>query len=94
MTPTQSARANPPAAKLPTTRAASPKASFAEVHVFPQRLGRPDDFSKLVVAMVENPLLNGDVVRLDAAARMGPPVADRSGVTQGPCLGSAGSAKR
>jgi NAD(P)-dependent dehydrogenase (short-subunit alcohol dehydrogenase family) len=48
------------------------KASLAEVHVFPKRLGRPDDFAKLVVAMVENPMLNGEVVRLDAAARMGP----------------------
>jgi 3-hydroxyacyl-CoA dehydrogenase/3-hydroxy-2-methylbutyryl-CoA dehydrogenase len=48
------------------------KASLAEVHVFPKRLGRPDDFAKLVVAMVENPLLNGEVVRLDAAARMPP----------------------
>jgi hypothetical protein len=42
------------------------------VHVFPKRLGRPDYFAKLVVAMVENPLLNGEVVRLHAAARMGP----------------------
>ena len=48
------------------------KASLAEVHVFPKRLGRPDDFARLVVAMVENPMLNGEVVRLDAAARMGP----------------------
>ena len=48
------------------------KASLAEVHVFPKRLGRPDDFARLVLAMVENPMLNGEVVRLDAAARMGP----------------------
>ncbi|MCJ7724834.1 MAG: SDR family NAD(P)-dependent oxidoreductase [Acidimicrobiia bacterium] len=46
--------------------------SLIEVHVFPKRLGRPDDFAALVQHMVENPLLNGEVVRLDAAARMGP----------------------
>ena len=47
------------------------KASLAEVHVFPKRLGRPDD-ARLVVAVIENPLLNGEVIRLDAAARMPP----------------------
>jgi 3-hydroxyacyl-CoA dehydrogenase/3-hydroxy-2-methylbutyryl-CoA dehydrogenase len=46
--------------------------SLAEVHVFPKRLGRPDDFALLVEAMILNPLLNGEVVRLDAASRMGP----------------------
>ena len=41
------------------------KASLAEVHVFPKRLGRPDDFlARLVVSMVENPLLNGEAVSL------------------------------
>ena len=46
--------------------------SLIEVHVFPKRLGKPDDFAALVEHMVENPLINGEVVRLDAAARMGP----------------------
>ena len=46
--------------------------SLADVHVFPKRLGKPEDFAALVQAMIENPLLNGEVVRLDAAARMGP----------------------
>jgi 3-hydroxyacyl-CoA dehydrogenase/3-hydroxy-2-methylbutyryl-CoA dehydrogenase len=46
--------------------------SLAQVHVFPKRLGKPEDFAALVQHMVENPLLNGEVVRLDAAARMGP----------------------
>jgi len=40
--------------------------------VFPKRLGKAEDFAGLVQHMVENPLLNGAVVRLDAAARMGP----------------------
>jgi 3-hydroxyacyl-CoA dehydrogenase/3-hydroxy-2-methylbutyryl-CoA dehydrogenase len=41
-------------------------------HVFPKRLGTPEDLGSLVVAIVENPLLNGEVIRLDAAARLGP----------------------
>ena len=45
---------------------------LAEVHVFPKRLGTAEDFASLVQAFIENPLLNGEVVRLDAGARMGP----------------------
>jgi 3-hydroxyacyl-CoA dehydrogenase/3-hydroxy-2-methylbutyryl-CoA dehydrogenase len=48
------------------------KDSLAKLHVFPQRLGTADDFAHLVQAVVENPLLNGEVIRLDAAARMPP----------------------
>lgn len=48
------------------------KDSLAKLHVFPQRLGTPADFAHLVQAIVENPLLNGEVIRLDAAARMPP----------------------
>ena len=48
------------------------KESLAKLHVFPQRLGTPADFAHLVQAIVENPMLNGEVIRLDAAARMPP----------------------
>jgi 3-hydroxyacyl-CoA dehydrogenase/3-hydroxy-2-methylbutyryl-CoA dehydrogenase len=48
------------------------KESLAGLHVFPHRLGTPADFAHLVVAVMENPLLNGEVIRLDAAARMPP----------------------
>lgn len=48
------------------------KESLAKLHVFPKRLGTPDDFARLVLHIVDNPLLNGEVVRLDAAARMPP----------------------
>ncbi len=48
------------------------KESLAKLHVFPQRLGTPEDFSHLVQAIIENPMLNGEVIRLDAAARMPP----------------------
>jgi 3-hydroxyacyl-CoA dehydrogenase/3-hydroxy-2-methylbutyryl-CoA dehydrogenase len=46
--------------------------SLIQVHVFPKRLGKADDFAALVQHIMENSLLNGEVVRLDAAARMGP----------------------
>ena len=46
--------------------------SLIAVHVFPKRLGTAEDFAGLAQHMVENPLLNGEVVRLDAASRMGP----------------------
>ncbi len=48
------------------------KEALARLHVFPQRLGTPSDFAHLVQAIVENPMLNGEVIRLDAAARMPP----------------------
>ncbi len=48
------------------------KQSLAELQVFPRRLGTPDDFAHLVQAIVENPMLNGEVIRLDAGARMPP----------------------
>lgn len=39
---------------------------------FPQRLGRPEEFARLVRAIIENPYLNGEVIRLDGALRMTP----------------------
>jgi NAD(P)-dependent dehydrogenase (short-subunit alcohol dehydrogenase family) len=39
---------------------------------FPSRLGKPDEFAALVAAIVENPYLNGEVIRLDGALRMPP----------------------
>ncbi|MFQ5948243.1 MAG: SDR family NAD(P)-dependent oxidoreductase, partial [Acidimicrobiia bacterium] len=46
--------------------------ALSNVHLFPKRLGTPDDFAKLVLHLMENALLNGEVVRLDAAARLAP----------------------
>lgn len=40
------------------------------IHVFPKRLGTPADFAALVRAIYENPMLNGEVIRLDAATRL------------------------
>ncbi|HYP46080.1 MAG TPA: SDR family NAD(P)-dependent oxidoreductase [Propionibacteriaceae bacterium] len=38
----------------------------------PSRLGRPSEYAQLVQAIVANPLLNGEVIRLDGALRMPP----------------------
>jgi NAD(P)-dependent dehydrogenase (short-subunit alcohol dehydrogenase family) len=38
----------------------------------PRRPGRPDEFAALVTSIVENPMLNGEVIRLDGALRMPP----------------------
>jgi len=40
--------------------------------VFPKRLGRPEEYALLVEMIVRNPYLNGEVIRLDAATRLGP----------------------
>ncbi|WP_462402978.1 SDR family NAD(P)-dependent oxidoreductase [Pseudomonas sp. Marseille-QA0332] len=37
---------------------------------FPRRLGQPDEFAQMVQSIVENPMLNGEVIRLDGAIRM------------------------
>lgn len=38
----------------------------------PKRLGRPEEYAMLAQAIVENPMLNGEVIRLDGALRMQP----------------------
>jgi len=39
---------------------------------FPQRLGRPDEYARLACEIAENPMLNGEVIRIDGALRMPP----------------------
>jgi NAD(P)-dependent dehydrogenase (short-subunit alcohol dehydrogenase family) len=39
---------------------------------FPKRMGRPEEYGKLAVAIVENPMLNGGTIRLDAGQRFAP----------------------
>ncbi len=39
---------------------------------FPSRLGKPEDYAKLVHAIVTNEMLNGEVIRLDGAIRLAP----------------------
>jgi NAD(P)-dependent dehydrogenase (short-subunit alcohol dehydrogenase family) len=39
---------------------------------FPKRMGRPEEYGRLAVAIVENPMLNGSTIRLDAGQRFAP----------------------
>lgn len=39
---------------------------------FPSRLGRPEEYAALVRQIFENPMLNGETIRLDGAIRMAP----------------------
>jgi NAD(P)-dependent dehydrogenase (short-subunit alcohol dehydrogenase family) len=39
---------------------------------FPPRLGNPAEYAQLAQAIIENPMLNGEVIRLDGAIRMAP----------------------
>ena len=39
---------------------------------FPSRLGHPDEFAQLVESVIGNPMLNGEVIRLDGSIRMAP----------------------
>ncbi|MDH5752569.1 MAG: SDR family NAD(P)-dependent oxidoreductase [Deltaproteobacteria bacterium] len=48
------------------------KESLAGQIPFPQRLGRPVEFARLVAEVIGNRMLNGSVIRLDGALRMGP----------------------
>lgn len=37
---------------------------------FPKRLGRPAEFAHLAVAIIENPMINGETIRIDGGVRM------------------------
>ena len=39
---------------------------------FPKRMGRPEEYGRLVLAIVENPMLNASTIRLDAGQRFAP----------------------
>ena len=39
---------------------------------FPSRLGAPSEYAAMVQAIVSNPMLNGECIRLDGAIRMAP----------------------
>ena len=48
----------------------SAREALGKMVPFPQRLGNPAEYAKLARHMIENPMLNGEVVRLDGAIRM------------------------
>lgn len=51
---------------------ADAQASLAAQVPHPSRLGKPAEFAALVQHIVENPMINGETIRLDGAIRMGP----------------------
>ena len=48
------------------------RAELVKDAAFPRRLGRPEEYAKLALAIVDNPMLNGQCLRLDAGQRFGP----------------------
>lgn len=52
----------------------SPEArdALCRLPLFPQRLGRPEEFAAMVLSVAANPLLNGSTIRLDGALRLPP----------------------
>jgi NAD(P)-dependent dehydrogenase (short-subunit alcohol dehydrogenase family) len=48
------------------------RAALAAGVPFPQRLGRPDEYAQLALAIIEHDYLNGEVIRMDGALRMAP----------------------
>ena len=48
------------------------KASLGAMVPFPKRLGKPAEYAQLAKQIIENPMLNGEVIRLDGAIRMAP----------------------
>jgi NAD(P)-dependent dehydrogenase (short-subunit alcohol dehydrogenase family) len=47
-------------------------AALTKDAAFPKRMGRPEEYARLAVAIVENPMLNGSTIRLDGGQRFAP----------------------
>jgi len=45
------------------------KEDLSKMIPFPSRLGKPSEYAQLVKQVIENPMLNGTTIRLDAALR-------------------------
>lgn len=48
------------------------KETLTKDAAFPRRMGHPEEYAKLVLAIVDNPMLNGQCLRLDAGQRFAP----------------------
>jgi 3-hydroxyacyl-CoA dehydrogenase/3-hydroxy-2-methylbutyryl-CoA dehydrogenase len=48
------------------------KVALGKMVPFPPRLGRPPEYARLVQHIIENPMLNGECIRLDGSIRMAP----------------------
>ncbi|MET0578165.1 MAG: SDR family NAD(P)-dependent oxidoreductase [Ilumatobacteraceae bacterium] len=47
-------------------------ARLTEDNAFPRRMGKPEEYARLALAIVDNPMLNGGTIRLDAGQRFAP----------------------
>ena len=52
------------------TLPAEARKALGDMTPFPKRLGDPKEYGQLVQSIIENPMLNGEVIRLDGAIRM------------------------
>jgi len=52
--------------------AADAKSALTKDAAFPKRMGRPVEYARLAVAIIENPMLNGGTIRLDGGQRFAP----------------------
>ncbi|MFG6121369.1 3-hydroxyacyl-CoA dehydrogenase [Thalassobacillus sp. B23F22_16] len=50
----------------------SAREALGKMTPFPSRLGKPAEYAELVTSIIGNPMLNGEVIRLDGAIRMQP----------------------
>jgi len=48
------------------------RAALVKDAAFPKRMGRPTEYAKLALAIIDNPMLNGQCLRLDAGQRFAP----------------------
>jgi 3-hydroxyacyl-CoA dehydrogenase / 3-hydroxy-2-methylbutyryl-CoA dehydrogenase len=48
------------------------RVSLGQQVPFPSRLGKPEEYAQLAQSIIENPMLNGETIRLDGAIRMAP----------------------
>jgi NAD(P)-dependent dehydrogenase (short-subunit alcohol dehydrogenase family) len=46
--------------------------SLGKMVPHPSRLGKPEEYAQLAASIIANPMLNGEVIRLDGAIRMAP----------------------
>ena len=46
--------------------------ALGESAPFPSRIGRPSEYAQMVQSVINNPMLNGETIRLDGAIRMAP----------------------
>lgn len=47
------------------------KAKIIKDAIYPERMGRPHEYGHLVCSIIENGMLNGEIIRIDGASRLG-----------------------